>query len=170
MFLEHVEGLGAVIMRNFVFAPPDCFMIFTNSGINEVVVEIALEAKKRALPVIAVISVEHCAASAPKHSTGRKLPDVADVVIDNCVPAGDALVGIDGLPDPVGPGSTIGSAAVANMLKCAVADKLTRRGQPPKVLTSSYFISPEESKQRFDDAYDEYRRRLARTLGADRHD
>jgi uncharacterized phosphosugar-binding protein len=168
MFLEHVEGLGKVIMRNFVFAAPDSFIIFSNSGVNEVVVEVALEAKQRHLPVIAVASLAHCRASTPRHSSGRRLIEVADVVIDNCTPAGDALVRIEGLADPVGPGSTIGAAAVTNMIKCLVADKLTRQGQPPLVLTSGYFIGAEASKQRFDECYDDYRARMRRAYGCDR--
>jgi uncharacterized phosphosugar-binding protein len=165
MFLEHVEGLGKVILRNFALAPPDSFIIFSNSGVNEVVVEVALEAKAQNLPVIAVLSKEHCLASKPYHSSGQRLLDVAEVVIDNCTPAGDALVTIAGLADPVGPGSTIGAAAVTNALKCRVAEKLTALGQPPIVLTSSYFIGSEASKQRFDDCYDDYRRRVRRVYG-----
>ena len=168
MFLEHVEGLGAVIMRNFVFAAPDSFIVFSNSGVNEVVVEVALEAKARDLPLIVLVSRAHCEASSPKHSSGKKLIDIADVVLDNCVPAGDALVNIEGLNDPVGPGSSVGASTIVNMLKCAVAERLTRLGKPPKVLTSSYFISPEESKRRFDESYDEYRRGLAKVLGCGR--
>jgi uncharacterized phosphosugar-binding protein len=168
MFLEHVEGLGKVIMRNFVFAAPDSFIIFSNSGVNEVVVEVALEARERQLPVIAVVSVEHCRASTPRHSSGQRLMEVADVVLDNCTPAGDAMVRIEGLEDPVGPGSTIGAAAVTNMLKCLVADKLTQRGQPPKVLTSSYFIGAEASRQRFEETYDDYRARMRRAYGCGR--
>ena len=165
MFLEHVEGLGKVILRNFILAPPDSFIIFSNSGVNEVVVEVALEAKAQHLPVIAVLSKEHCLASKPYHSSGQRLLDVAEVVIDNCTPAGDALVTIAGLADPVGPGSTIGAAAVTNALKCRVAEKLTALGQPPIVLTSGYFIGSEASKQRFDDCYDDYRRRVRRVYG-----
>ncbi|GIV78062.1 SIS domain-containing protein [Litorilinea aerophila] len=165
MFLEHVEGLGKVILRNFVLAPPDSFIIFSNSGVNEVVVEVALEAKKRDLPVIVVVSLEHCLASAPKHSSGKRLPDIADVTIDNCTPGGDAMVTIDGLPDPVGPGSTIGAAAVTNALKCLIADRLTRLGKPPIVLTSSYFIGSEASARQFDACYDDYRRRVRRVYG-----
>ncbi len=168
MFLEHLEGLAVVILRNFVLAPPDCFIIFTNSGVNEVVVEMALEAKKQGLPVIALISVAHCNAAAAKHSSGQKLIDIADIVLDNCTPPGDALVSIPGLANPVGPGSTVGAAVVANMLKCAIADSLTRMGHPPKLLTSSYFIGPEESKKQFDAAYDDYRRGLIRALGGGR--
>ncbi len=165
MFLEHVEGLGKAIMRNFVFHAPDSFMVFSNSGVNEVVVEVALEAKARNLPVIAVVSLEHCLASAPKHSSGQRLPDIADVTIDNCTPAGDALVQVAGLADPVGPGSTIGAAAVTNALKCLIAERLTQLGQPPIVLTSAYFIGGEKSKAQFDASYDEYRRRLRKVFG-----
>jgi uncharacterized phosphosugar-binding protein len=166
MFLEHVEGLGEVILRNFVFAPPDCFLIFSNSGINEVVIDVALEAKRQALPVIAVLSADHCRGSQALHSSGKKLLDIADVVIDNCTPGGDALVRVPGLPEPVGPGSTIGAAAVTNALKCRVAEMLTDLGKPPIVLTSSYFIGSEASRQRFEDCYDDYRARVQKVYGA----
>ncbi|CAN5757831.1 SIS domain-containing protein [soil metagenome] len=165
MFLEHVEGLGKAIMRNFVFAEPDSFVIFSNSGVNEIVIEVALEAKARNLPVIAVVSLDHCLASTPKHSSGKRLPDVADVTLDNCTPAGDALVKIAGLNDPVGPGSTIGAAAITNALKCLIADQLTQLGKPPIVLTSAYFIGAEASKKQFDECYDDYRTRVKRVYG-----
>jgi len=165
MFLEHVEGFGQVILRNFVFSPPDCFLVYSNSGVNEVVIDVALEAKRLKMPVIAVVSVEHCRASSAKHSSGKKLTDVADVVIDNCTPGGDALVRIPNLEDPVGPGSTIGAATVTNALKCSIAEKLTALGKPPIVLTSSYFIGSEASKKRFDDCYDDYRTRVQKVYG-----
>lgn len=164
MFLEKVEGLGKTIMRNFVMGPPDSMIIYSNSGVNEVVVEVALEAKARNLPVIAVVSLEHCLASKVRHSCGKRLPDLADVTIDNGVPGGDALVSIDGLTDPVGPGSTVGAATVTNMLKCLIAEKLTQLGKPPLVLTSSYFIGS-DATQRFDDCYDDYRARVKRVYG-----
>jgi len=164
MFLEKVEGLGKAIMRNFVMGPPDSMIIFSNSGVNEVVVEVALEAKARNLPVIAVVSLDHCLASKVRHSCGKRLPDLADVTIDNCVPGGDALVQIEGLADPVGPGSTVGAATVTNMLKCLIAQKLTNLGKPPLVLTSSYFIGA-EAAQRFDACYDDYRARVKRVYG-----
>jgi len=165
MFLERTEGLGGVIMRNFVFAPPDSFIIFSNSGVNEVVVEVGLEAKQRGLPLIAVVSVDHCRASTPRHSCGKRLVEIADLTIDNCTPPGDALVTVDGLPDPVGPGSTIGGAAVTNALKSAVAERLAALGKPPLVLTSSFFIGEEASRAGFEASYDDYRRRIRRVYG-----
>jgi uncharacterized phosphosugar-binding protein len=168
MFIEHVEGLGKTILRNFVLEPPDSFIVFSNSGVNEVVVEVALEAKERDLPVIAVVSEAHCAASTPHHSSGQRLPDVADVTIDNGAPAGDAMTTVEGLDDPVGPGSTLGYAAVVNALKCRVADHLTQRGQPPTVLSSSHVLGADGSAERFEVCYDEYRDRVRRAYGGQR--
>jgi uncharacterized phosphosugar-binding protein len=174
MYLEHVEGFGNTILRNFVLEPPDSFLIVSNSGVNVVVVEVALEARRLGLPVIALVSLAHSRASTPKHPSGFRLEDIADVTLDNGAPGGDALVSIDGLEDPVGPGSTVGGALMINALKCLVAARLTRRGMPPVVLSSSLVLGDERSKQRFDRCYDDYRRRMRRALGcgregADRH-
>lgn len=165
MFLEHVEGFGQTILRNFIFSKPDSFLLFSNSGVNEVIVDVALEAKRMGFPLIAVVSVDHCNTSTARHSSGKKLPDIADVVIDNCTPAGDALVRVPGLEDPVGPGSTIGAAAITNAIKSLVAEKLTSLGKPPIVLTSAAFIGNEASKKRFDECYDDYRARIRRVYG-----
>ena len=161
MFLERVEGLGEVILRNFAFGAHDSFMVFSNGGVNEVVIDVALGAKRRGMPVIAVVSLDHCRASQPRHSSGQRLPDIADVTIDNCSPAGDALVQVAGLEYPVGPGSTVGYAAVVNMVKVLVAAELTRRGQPPLVLTSSVLIGGAASAELFERTYDDYRARVA---------
>lgn len=169
MFIEHVEGLGERILRNFVLQPPDSFIVFSNSGVNEVVVEVALEAKERDLPVIVVVSEEHCLASTPKHSSGQRLPDVADVVIDNGAPGGDAMIDVDGVDDPVGPASTLGYAAVVNALKCLVAKNLADLGHPPTILSSSYVLGAEASEKRFEVCYDEYRDRVRRAYGGTRN-
>lgn len=161
MWLEKVEGFGQVILRNFNFDPSDAFMIFSNSGVNSVVIDIAIGAKERNLPVIAVVSLDHSSRSSSRHSSGKKLADIADVVIDNGTPAGDAMVTIEGLDDPVGPGSTIGFAAVANAIKTQTAENLVALGHPPLVLSSAIFLG-DASAQRFDDCYDEQSRRVSR--------
>ncbi len=165
MFLEHIEGFGQIILQNFVLAKPDSFLLFSNSGVNQVVVDVALYAKEKKLPVIAVVSLDHCNASIPLHSSGKKLINIADVIIDNCTPGGDALVNVPGLVDAVGPGSTIGAAAVTNAIKVRVAEQLSNLGKPPIVLTSSYFLGAEASKKRFDDCYDDYRNRVQKVYG-----
>jgi uncharacterized phosphosugar-binding protein len=165
MYLEKLEGFGEVILRNFIFGPNDSFIVFSNSGVNGVVVDVALGAKQRGMPVIAVVSVDHCTATPPKHSSGKRLPDIADITLDNCSTAGDAVVHVPGLAEPVGPTSTIGYAAIVNALKCLVAAELTRRGQPPLVLTSSVLIGGAASADLFDRTYDDYRARIAKVYG-----
>ncbi len=63
---------------------------------NAVVIDVALGAKQRGMPVIAVVSFDHSGKSASRHSSGQKLIELADIAIDNCTPAGDAMVSIDG--------------------------------------------------------------------------
>lgn len=167
MLIERMEGLGEVILRNFVFHPNDCMMIFSNSGVNAAVIDVALGAKRRNLPVIAVVSLDHSEASKITHSSGKRLSDIADIVIDNCVPKGDALVNIDGLAYPVGPGSTIAYGFIVNVMKSMIAAELVRVGKPPLVLTSSVLIGSEASAELFDETYDDYRRRVARAYTVD---
>lgn len=162
MFIENTPGLAAQILRNFEMDPADAMIVFSTSGTNVVPVEMAMLAKERGLGVIAVTSVEHCRWARPKQQDGRKLIDVADIVLDNAAPPGDAAVRVAGLATPVGPLSTIGNTVIANALKCRVAELLTEAGQPPLVLTSSYHVGEAESRRLFDAAYDDHRRRVRR--------
>ena len=165
LFIEHTEGFAAVILRNFVFSPPDSFLIYSNSGVNEVVIDMALEVRARGLPLVAVTSYEHSGGTASRHSSGKKLREIADIAIDNCVPPGDALVEIEGFPAPVGPASTIAMTAITNMIKVGVAERLAGRGIQLPVIASAGRVGAEKSARMFDEAYDEYRRRYVRALG-----
>jgi len=164
MFIERVEGLAETILANFELRPPDVMIVFSVGGLTAVPIEMAQGAGRRGLPVIAVTSVEHSLGSSPTHSSGTRLLDHADVVIDLCTPPGDALVRIDGLETPVGPGSTIAAVAIANEIKSQTAALLVEREAMPPVLTSAALVGPERSRQSFDDAYAEHARRAARFL------
>jgi uncharacterized phosphosugar-binding protein len=164
MFIEGVEGLAETILANFELRPPDVMIVFSVGGLSAVPIEMAQGARRRGLPVIAVTSVEHSLGGSPTHSSGTRLLDHADVVIDLCTPLGDALVRIDGLETPVGPGSTIAAVAIANEIKSQTAALLVERNAMPPVLTSAALVGPERSRQSFDDAYAEHARRVARFL------
>lgn len=156
MFIENVEGLGQVIAGNFHYGEHDSIILFSHSGANCVTIDMALEMRRRSIPVIAVTSLAHSRQSKSKHSSQKRLFELADVVIDNCAIPGDAMVRINGLATPVGPGSTIGNTVIVNTLKAKLAQKLTDLGKPPKVLTSSIFVGEEESKRLFEASYEEY--------------
>jgi uncharacterized phosphosugar-binding protein len=162
MLIEGMPGLARTILRNFRLAQNDVMIVFSTSGTNVVPVEMAMVAKEHGLFTIGVMSVEHCRLAKAKQPDGKKLLDVVDLVLDNCAPPGDAMVEIPGLATPVGPGSTIGNTALANALKCRVAELLTEMGQPPLVLTSSLRVGEAESARLFDAAYDDHRERVSR--------
>jgi len=162
MFIENVEGLAEQILNNFVFKPQDVFLLFSSSGVGNVVVEMALGAKKRGMFVVAITGVENSQKTEPKHHSGKRLIDLADLVIDTCIPLGDAVVKIPNLLYPVSPVSTISNTLIVNLIKARVAQLLTEAGQPPLVLTSAHFIGKEASRQVFEDTYNDYRRRTLR--------
>jgi uncharacterized phosphosugar-binding protein len=164
MFIERVEGLAEQILANYELEPPDVMAVFSVGGLTAVPIEMARGSRSRGLPVIAVTSVEHSLAGLPAHSSGTRLLDHADVVIDLCTPPGDALVRLDGVETPMGPGSTIAAVAIANELKLRTAALLADRGALPPVLTSAALVGPERSRELFDDAYAEHARRVARVL------
>jgi uncharacterized phosphosugar-binding protein len=165
MFIERVEGLAEQVLANFELEPPDVMMVFSVGGLSAVPIEVAQGARARGLPVIAVTAVEHSLAATPTHSSGTRLVDHADVVLDLCTPLGDALVELDGVPTPVGPGSSIAAVALANEVKVRTAALLAERGALPPVLTSPVVVGREESARLFDEAYAEHARRLAAALG-----
>jgi len=165
MYIEKVEGLAEVILSNFVFKPTDVMVVFSSSGTTAVPIEMAMGARQRGLPVVAVTALEHSMAGPSRHSSGTRLMDHADVVIDICIPIGDAAVSLDGVDSPVGPVSTVANAAVVNEIKVQTAQLLAKRGALPAILTSASVIGVERSAEMFDDAYRDFGRRLGAALG-----
>ena len=164
MYIERVEGLAEQILANFELGPPDVMIVFSASGLTAVPIEMAQGARARGLPVIAVTSIAQSLAAEPSHSSGSRLLDNADIVIDLSTPPGDATVEIDGVPTPVAPGSTVAAVAIANEIKAQTAMLLAERGALPPVLTSAALVGPEAAEELFDAAYAEHARRLSRVL------
>ena len=161
MFLENVSGLADRILRNFDISQQDSALVISSSGCNVVPVEIAEGFKQRGVKVVGMVSRQHSEASQSHHSKGVKLSEISDVVLDTGAPVGDAMVSIDGLDTPVSPGSTVGGCLLINCIKAEVADRLTRAGKPPKVLTASAVVGSEKAIELFEAAYDEHGRRMA---------
>src|SRR5688572_18902818 len=86
LWLERREGYGKVLFENEPIRSGDVMVVFSHGGMNAVGIEVALEARERGLAVIAITSMDNQKRSRSTHSSGKKLSDVADVVIDNCVP------------------------------------------------------------------------------------
>jgi len=162
MYLEKVPGFARIILQQFKVHPGDSFLIFSSTGINGTVVEVALLARAMGLPVVAVTSLQHTEATPSRHPSGRKLAEIADITIDNCSPPGDAVTEIEGVPFKVGPVSSIGAIAVVNALKTRTAELLVERGVVPTVLTSPHFVGDEVGADQLENVYEEYFRRVKR--------
>jgi uncharacterized phosphosugar-binding protein len=162
MFLENVSGLAGRILRNFDLSNKDSALVVSSSGCNVVPIEMAREFKKRDVRVVAMVSAEHSEASQSKHSSGKKLTDYADIVLDTGAPVGDAMIAVEGLDTPVAPGSTIGGCMLVNAIKAEVAQRLTAAGKPPKVLTAAAIVGKERATDLFESAYDQHARNAAK--------
>ncbi|HET7212083.1 MAG TPA: SIS domain-containing protein [Terriglobia bacterium] len=160
LYLEKYEGYAEQILKGFRFGPHDAFIIISTSGIRPVVVEMAAGARKRGLPVIAIVSRGHSEQSKPAHSSGKKLIDFADVVIDNHCPPGDCVVELPGLEWRTGPTSTVTGAAIINMLRSEVAERLLARGIKPELLPSHQFVGNTSAEEQLERFYEAYRRSL----------
>jgi uncharacterized phosphosugar-binding protein len=160
LFLERYEGYAEQILQGFHFGPHDAFMVISTSGIRPVVVEMAAGARKRGLPVVAIVSREHCEQSPPAHSSGKKLIDYADVVIDNHCPRGDCVVEIPGMEWRTGPVSTLTGAMIINMLRCEVAERLLARGIKPELLPSHQLVGNTSAEEQLQCFYEAYRKSL----------
>ena len=139
LWLERQEGYIKVFLKGHELKKKDTMLVFSHGGLNAAPIEMALEAKHQGLPVIAVTSLENYKNSSATHSSGKKLADIADVVIDNCVPPEDALVSIDGLQEKVAAGSTVAVTAIAMTLVTAIAEILVDMGRGADL---KIFISP----------------------------
>ena len=160
LHLEKYEGYAEEILKGFHFGPHDAFIVISTSGIRPVVVEMAAGARRRGMPVIGIVSRQHSERSPPAHSSGKKLIDVADIVIDNHCPPGDCVFEVEGLDWRTGPVSTVTGAMIINMLRCEVAERLVARGVKPELLPSHQFVGDRSAAEQLERFYESYRKSL----------
>jgi uncharacterized phosphosugar-binding protein len=134
---ERKEGYAKQVFARYPMTSGDLLFIVSNSGRNPVPIEMASEAKSRGARVVAITSVQYVAKVSSRHSSGKKLTDIADLVIDNCGPAGDAAVSIAGLAQRIGPTSTISSAFILHAIFVEAAARVVAAGGKPEVWGSA---------------------------------
>jgi uncharacterized phosphosugar-binding protein len=136
--VERTPGHAAGLLDGEDLRPGEVVVVVSNSGVNPVPVEVALGCQARGLRVVALTNVGQAKATAARHASGARLHEVADLVVDNRCPAGDAAVALagDGDGPRVGPLTTVVGAAVVAALAARVAELLLERGATPPVLRS----------------------------------
>lgn len=161
IFLERVEGYGVEIMKGYDFDVRDTMWIFSHTGINSVNIDVALEAKRMGMKVVVFGSAAEAKGKKPRHSSGKNIFEIADIVVDTCAPAEDASVPLKNHPDKIGPVSTMAFITAVWMTVTTVAEILADRGVKLYIHPSHNAPGAENTKQRLDEALAEYKRRVA---------
>jgi len=137
LWLERVEGYIENFLDEQGMKSGDVLLVFSHGGLNSAPIESAIYAKKHGLLVVAVTCMENQKVSKSTHSSGKKLSDIADIVIDNCTPSEDAVVKIDGLSEKICPSTTVAIITILQSLIAQVAGELL--GMEEKL---DVFVSP----------------------------
>lgn len=159
-FLHTREGYGRAILKSHQVTDGDSLLLFSHSGINAVIMDMAMEFKEHGRMVIGVTSIPHSSQAPARHSSGRRLFEVADVVVDTGVPLEDASQRIEGLEFPVGPTSTSVAIAVAHAISAGTAEELVARGHRPFVMVNTNTAGVERAHEQNDRNYAELWRLL----------
>ena len=112
--MEQISGLAEILWNKYQFNKGDVLIVVSNSGRNALPLEMAMKAKQKGLSTIAITSLEQSKKYPSRHSGGKKLYQIADLVIDNCVPSGDGVIAINDLL--IGPASSVLGMIIVNII------------------------------------------------------
>jgi uncharacterized phosphosugar-binding protein len=159
LFLERAEGYGKEIMKSYDFDSRDTMWIFSHSGINNVNIDIALEAKRLGMKTIVCGSASAAKGKKTRHSCGKTIFDIADVVVDSCVPLEDASVTLKNHVDRIGPVSTMAFVTLVWMIVTTVAEILADRSVKLYIHPSHNLQGVTGTMERLGEALKEYKNR-----------
>jgi uncharacterized phosphosugar-binding protein len=137
LWIERQEGYIQNFLQSYSLHEGEVMVVYSHGGLNAAPIETALYAKERGLKVITINSGDNHAKGVATHSSGKKLGDLADVMIDNCCPLEDSLVEIPGYPQRVGASSTTAAIVITQSLASETALLLEKKGHKMYI-----FVSP----------------------------
>lgn len=151
--LERLEGFVDTLLESYEMHPGEVFIVMSQSGRNHGPVEAALYAKKKGLQVIAVTAVEQSKNQTSRHPSGKRLFELADLVIDNHGPVGDAAVELKTGQPKVSPISTILGATILQSIVAEVAGAILEKDGIPPVWLSSNIDGGDEHNEKMASKY-----------------
>jgi len=155
--MERLTGYAALVLDRYSLQTGDVFLVASNSGRNAGPIEAALYARQKGLTVIALTSAEAYRGESVRHPGGKRLAEVADLVIDTCVPHGDAALGLPGLPERIAPLSTIIGSAILQALVAETVQEMLACGHQPNVIVSANVESSQDQAGLYHDYLDRIR-------------
>lgn len=160
LWIERQEGYVKNVFESYVLDPRDTMIVISHGGLNAAGIETAMIAKEHGLKVVAITSMVNYQQNPAKHSSGKKLADLADVVIDNGAPPEDSIIHIDGWEEPVAASSTVTVMCISMALVAETAALLAARGiHVPTFVSPNVLPDPNHNKKVYD-LYKELRRKI----------
>ena len=131
--MERLEGYGTALAGTIPFKADDVLILHSVSGRNPIIIDLAKAAKEKGVKIIGLTNVTYSKSVSSRHSSGKRLFELADVVIDNHGDVGDACCELTGLSQKVGPSSTVIGASILNTIIVEVCERLIAEGidHPP---------------------------------------
>jgi uncharacterized phosphosugar-binding protein len=136
-YTERESGFATDLISKYPVAAGDVLIVVSNSGRNAVPIEMALAGRERGLRVAAILNRAQSDAWPSRHPSGRKLADVAEVVIDNCGPNGDAWLELPGMAGAIGSTSSMIGLLVIQLIQVRAVELALARGVAPEMYISS---------------------------------
>lgn len=134
---ERIEGFTPAYLELIDTDEKDTMIIVSISGRNAGVIDMALAAKERKMKLIALTSLDFTNKVTSRHSSGKLLKDIADVVIDIKCLAGDACLSIDGMEHKFCGTSTVLGMTVIEAIVAQTIENCVKSGYIPPVYVSS---------------------------------
>ncbi|MGI6580710.1 MAG: SIS domain-containing protein [Erysipelotrichaceae bacterium] len=150
---ESIEGVGTNFMKKVDVRVNDIVFVISNSGRNPLPIEVAIVAKRKGAKVVAVTSLEASKQLKSKHSSGKNLYEIADYVLDNRVPEGDACIEIPGLNVKACGMSSISTAVILEAVVCRAIEILLDRGIVPPIYKSQNIDGGREYNEAIEKEY-----------------
>ncbi len=135
----------------------DVLFVSSVSGRTESVVNLAYDSVEKGITVIAFTSMEYARAVDPVHPSGKKLYEIATLTLDNCAPAAEAMLKVDGIEAYFGAASGVASNHIMWNLTCVAVEKMLNDGYTPGILKSANFPGGNDyNKTVVEPHYDEF--------------
>ncbi|EGO2793417.1 SIS domain-containing protein [Enterococcus faecalis] len=152
-YLERLDGYSKSLLNLYKVDAGDTIMVVSNSGRNNIPVEMCIEAKKKGAKVIALTAMAHSTVVSSRHSSGKNIYEIADVTIDSHAPKGDAAYRMENVEADLGPTSDFTCLGIAQTIIIGVISRLRDADLEIPVFKSSNLDGADEYNDKLFDKY-----------------
>ena len=153
---QDMTGLAAYALKKSGALPGDVIVIGSVSGKTANVVDLAIEAKKFGMTVVAMTSVAYSSSVPSMHSSGKRLFECADYVLDNCAPVAEGMIDVEGIEAPFAAASGLSAAVIMWSVVAHSIEKLLEMGITPSLLMSENYKNGPEFNAQMKERYAKY--------------